>query len=279
MFQYAAARSLALRHRTSLSLDLAAYDRPGRFAVGRPYELDRLNISICPAKHRADLAFLLARRSSPLLHSLSGWQPFRERSLAYDSAVVELPNGTYLFGYWQSWRYFSDTSAEICADFQPKVPMAARNRSMEERMMNGNSVFIHVRRGDYVESAEANAFHGVIGFDYYRKATRIIQERFAGLKAFVFSDDLKWCREAFAPLGLDLTIIDWNRAHDSWQDMFLMAACNHGVIANSSFSWWGAWLGDQGANPGNRVVVAPRLWFAGSEASMQDRCPPIWTTI
>jgi hypothetical protein len=107
---------------------------------------------------------------------------------------------------------------------------------------------------------------------------RHVQERVSNLEAYVFSDDLDWCREALAPIQVPLTFVDANRGENSWQDLFLMAACRHSIIANSSFSWWGAWLGDD-AGDHNRIVVAPQTWFSGAEIDIADRVPPTWTIL
>jgi hypothetical protein len=141
-----------------------------------------------------------------------------------------------------------------------------------------NSLSLHVRRGDYATSASINQFHGLLDASYYAEAIRHVQERASDPKLFVFSDDLDWCREALAPLQVPLTFVDVNRGGDSWQDLFLMAACRHAIIANSSFSWWGAWLGD-GAASDNRIVIAPRRWFSGAEVDISDRFPPGWTVL
>ena len=145
-------------------------------------------------------------------------------------------------------------------------------------MRSVNSVSLHVRRGDYVTTPGANEFHGVLDLDYYLPAISHVQERAPDVQGFVFSDDLDWCREAFSGLKLPLTFVDVNCGDDSWQDLFLMAACRHNIVANSSFSWWGAWLGD-GQGSDDRLVIAPPRWIAGLDVDMSDRCPPQWTIL
>lgn len=107
---------------------------------------------------------------------------------------------------------------------------------------------------------------------------QFVRERSQDLSCFVFSDDLEWCRTALRGLGLPLTFVDLNSGADSWQDLYLMAACRHSIIANSSFSWWAAWLGD-GQEHADRMVVAPQRWFAGADSAVEDRCPPGWTVL
>ncbi|WP_374284519.1 alpha-1,2-fucosyltransferase [Novosphingobium sp.] len=278
MFQYAAARALALRRGTGLKLDLAAFGKPGAFEVDRPYELDKLAIAVEPARRTDALSFLLARREQAALRRFSGWATVREQAVGFDPAVKQCGDGTYLFGYWQSWRYFDDCAAQLRAELQPRVPLSDQSGRLRDAMQSANSLALHVRRGDYVTSAETASFHGALSTDFYAAAVQFIRERAPGLHCYVFSDDLDWCREALQHLGLPLTFVDVNRGADSWQDLYLMAACRHSIIANSSFSWWAAWLGD-GQQHAERMVVAPQRWFAGADTVVADRCPPGWTVL
>jgi len=279
MFQYAAARALALSRRTELMLDLSAFRRPDQFGIMRSFELDRLAIRVREPSSLSPLSFMLARRSAPALRALSGWQIARERSLAYDPRFPAFPDRTYLAGYWQSWRYFEAAAERIHEELQPRAPLSAASLRLQERMRGSPSLSLHVRRGDYVTSPGVTEFHGVLELDYYREAIRLVQGRIRDLRAFVFSDDLEWCRRAFEPLGLDLTFVDCNQDADSWQDIHVMAACRHSIIANSSFSWWGAWLGDRGGGAGDRMVVAPLRWFVSADVPVADRFPPGWTIL
>lgn len=278
MFQYAAARALALRRGTGVQLDLAAYGKAGEFEIARPFELGKLAIAVEPGGIGAPLAFLLARRQHKALQRLSGWTIRREQSLAFDPAINDLGNRTYLFGYWQSWRYFDDHATQIRAELQPRAELSAASRRTLDEIHAANSLALHVRRGDYVSSAQVAEFFGSLATDYYRAGVRHVTERASGIRGFVFSDDLDWCREALRDIGIPLTFVDANRGADSWQDLYLMAACRHAIMANSSFSWWAAWLGD-GAAQADRVVIAPRKWFAATDVPVQDRCPPGWLTL
>lgn len=279
MFQYAAGRALALRHGSQLMLDLSPSRRRGDFDVLRPFELDKLAIETQPPTWLSPLSFLLARRPSPALQRLSGWRIEREPSLAYVPEFETFRDGTYLFGYWQSWRYFDSVADQLYAELQPRRAFSDRSRHLHDRMMSTPSLSLHVRRGDYLTSPRARELHGVLGLDYYTAGVRLIQRQVEGLRAFVFSDDLQWCRETFTPLGLDLEFVEANQRADSWQDLFLMAACRHSIIANSSFSWWAAWLADRRERGSDRMVVAPKHWFAGKEVPIADRYPPQWNIL
>jgi hypothetical protein len=276
MFQYAAARALALRHRTEVVLDLSAFSAPHDFETERSFELNHLAIEVAPNRPFSSLGFLLARRPQAVLRRLSGWNTVREQELGrFETRFASLSDDIYLFGYWQSWRYFDSIQANIREEFTPRNSLSPKSRELAERVRSANSLSLHVRRGDYVSSTATNAFHGVLEVDFYTRAVRHVQRRNPHLEVFVFSDDIDWCKRELSHLGLPMTLVDVNRGANSWQDMFLMAECRHCVIANSSFSWWGAWLGD-GQNRPDRMVVAPRRWFAGEDVEMADRCPPHW---
>lgn len=277
MFQYAAGRALALRLGSRLVLDLSSFGRVHTGTVPRSFELDRLAVQATPATHLEGMTLLLARRPNRLVRGVSGWRTLREASLSYDPAVTVARDDTYLIGYWQSWRYLEDHAAAIAADLQPRSPLSARNIAIQDRMRSSPSLSLHVRRGDYLHAE--HAAHGVLDRDFYLDAVARVCAAAPALDLYVFSDDLDWCRDAFDSTDWRPTYVDWNRGEDSWQDLFLMSACRHAVVANSSFSWWGAWLGDQHPAADSRIVVAPGRWFAGGDTSMADRCPPSWIRI
>jgi hypothetical protein len=136
-----------------------------------------------------------------------------------------------------------------------------------------------VRRGDYVSLPAAARLHGALPLEHYRVAIAAVNARVREARWFVFSDDIVWCR---ASLGLppEMThFVDHNQGADSWQDLLLMAQCRHHVLANSSFSWWGAWLADCRFGT-DRVVIAPRQWFKGGlQPSLADRYPAHWSVL
>lgn len=145
---------------------------------------------------------------------------------------------------------------------------------MQKVGAGGTAVSLHVRRGDYVSDARTHAAHGLCSIDYYRAAVRYIIDRVEAPEFFVFSDDIAWARG-----NLDIShpchYLDHNRGAESYNDMRLMSLCHHHIIANSSFSWWGAWL-----NPrDDKIVVAPARWFASGNRRLDDLFPPGWVTL
>jgi hypothetical protein len=138
-----------------------------------------------------------------------------------------------------------------------------------------NSVALHIRRGDYVSLGSANKYHGVLPLEYYEMAVSYALTNIQNPHFVIFSDDLLWCRQNLSLPDDSFTYVENNLGDASWQDLILMSHCRHHVIANSSFSWWGAWLADQRWGK-NRIVIAPHKWFLKLEISKQDRFPSHW---
>lgn len=172
-------------------------------------------------------------------------------------------------GYWQSEKYFEDVAPIVKKAFGfPFERMSALTLALAERLRGMNTVAIHVRRGDYLREPE----RATCTPSYYKKSIEFITEKYQDIVPVVFSDDIPWCRSNFAQLNA--IFVDWNTGKDSWQDMYLMSICKHNIIANSSFSWWGAWLNE---NP-LKCVICPQKWNVDTPID-SDRCPKTWIRI
>lgn len=249
LFQYAAARGLATRHAT------------GVVVMGVPSRLAELNL-------RDDTVFV-----DEADQAAAGWVEHREREFTFDPGVANLPDQTLLAGYWQSGRYFTHIADELRTEFRPRVAPSTRDQELLGRFALVESVAVHVRRGDYVSSPRANRGHGVLDATYYRTAVRGLRQRGIEPELVVFSDEPVWC-EANLDLDAPTTWMPANLEAPE-RDLWLMAGCRHHVIANSSFSWWGAWLG---THP-DQVVVAPGRWFDGYGHDTSDLVPAGWVTV
>jgi hypothetical protein len=194
-----------------------------------------------------------------------------ESGSAYHPGFTKYPKNTYLQGFWQSERYFKDYEAEIRHDFRFRDSVTQACKHLKEQVSSCNSVSIHVRRGDYVSNPSANKFHGLCSPGYYRDAVDHIAQSQKDIELFVFSDDIAWCKEH---LKLDQPL-HFMETHTAYEDMYLMSQCRHHIIANSSFSWWGAWLNDK---PGKRVV-APKQWFLDTSVNTSDIIPDTWVKL
>lgn len=278
MFQYAAGRHLSLRLNTRLAFDLRALlDRtPRENFTFREYELDVFGIPATEAPAAALGRFTPSYRPPAwrrLLHRLGGppatYRKVVERGIAFDPAVLEQRGNLLLSGYWQSEKYFAGAAATVRDDFRFRAAPGDENAALARAIGSVEAVSIHVRRGDYL----TNAFHGLCSLAYYREAVALVAGRVSNPCFFVFSDDPQWVQQHLA-LPYPVTYVTHNQQR-SHLDLQLMSLCRHHIIANSSFSWWGAWLGN---HPG-KVVVAPRRWFSDESIDTSDLVPAGWCRI
>lgn len=276
MFQYAFARALSLSRRREVVLDCSEF--PG-YSL-RAFALDRMRIEL-PVADPGQLAAFRPRLPRPALRvlrrfgleavGLSGGTVVREKGLAYRRIREHARRPTLFVGYWQTEKYFAEHRDVLRRDFQVVEPPDEANRALLDAIRGSESVCLHVRRGDYVSDASAAQVHGTCSPGYYRLAVRRLQERLSCPRFFVFSDEPDWCRTNLDLPG-DTVFADVNGPETPWRDLRLMSACRHFVVANSSFSWWGAWLSD---NPG-KSVIAPTRWFAAPGKDDRDLVPADW---
>jgi hypothetical protein len=276
MFQYAAGRALAVRHQTGLVMDLSALAKSMPNVTVRSFELGHF-LHVGKLLDQNVLRYLPWLHRVPALLSLvSPWRVFVEKGTAWQPGFDKLRDQTCLIGYWQSHRYFSPINQKLANEFEPADALSPMSQAVDRQIAATPSVAVHVRRGDYVSLASAAKFHGTLPVAYYAAALRRISAQVAGAHVFVFSDDPQWCQQNL-PWDGAVTYVSHNTGADAWQDLVLMGRCKHHVIANSSFSWWGAWLGDQRWVDPGRYVIAPPIWFAGAlKQHLQDRYPPHW---
>lgn len=279
MFQYATGRALAHRLDVPLSLDASGFEHYDL----RRYELGELAICATVASEEelakagvASRPHSLADRAMKFLGVRRPANVIREATFAYDDRLERAGAPAYLDGYWQSERYFSGIADLLRREFSLKAPANDANAALARQIgaAGSNAVSLHIRRGDYVSNAQTAQYHGVCSLDYYRAAVDHVAERIDVPHFFVFSDDHAWVSQNFR-LDHAATLVDVNDAdHGAW-DMALMKACRHHIIANSSFSWWGAWL-----NPhADKIVVAPERWFSGASHDTSDLVPTSWSRL
>jgi hypothetical protein len=279
MFQYAAGRQLAIRHGTELVLDASDFSAGKASDTAREYELWRFRTKARLAQADEIRMLRIGRRMPLITRSLSKWYPYREYGYGYNPEFQRLPSSTYLVGYWQSHRYFSDAAAQIASEFTSVLPLSKANIALGAEITQREAVAVHIRRGDYVSLKSAANFHGLLPQSYYLDAIARIQSSISNPYFAVFSDDPQWCMDQM-PFGAEEGIcVSHNVGVDAWQDLMLMACCQHHVIANSSFSWWGAWLADQRIGLRDRLVFAPAAWFKQLPQVSEDRFPPHWMVL
>ena len=278
MFQYAAGKQLATLHGAELKFDKGALGSAVPEGVTpRNVELDLLNVNLSWASEneisdyssRNNNAYLrwLQRKFSFLFRKIY----FAESGMAFQTNFFKLPANVYLVGYWQSERYFKKIRFQLLNEFKPKKEFSTANSEWISKIASVNSVSLHIRRGDYVSNPQAAKFHGVLSMSYYEKAVSVIKESIVNPEFFIFSDDVEWAKSNLK-FSYPLHFVEQNSGKDAVFDLALMSACKHNIIANSSFSWWGAWLNSNE----NKIVIAPKQWFADAAVYSPDLVPVGW---
>jgi hypothetical protein len=253
LFQYAAGLALADQHKTDLKLDLYYFKKHPY----RKFALDKFRIPVMMASRKEVHVFT---GSNPVIRYINKRENyfhcprvFSQPHYHYYEDFFQLPAPLYLNGYWQSQKYFATVEKKVREIYQPQQ-LDTINLQLIEKLRAIESVSLHVRIGDYAAAAY-NSFFGGLTSDYYQRAIHFVRQKTSSPVFFVFSDDIGWCKKNL-PLE-NVTYIEHNRGDNSYNDLVLMSHCKHNIMANSSFSWWGAWLNE---NP-SKIVVAPRDWF------------------
>ena len=271
LFQYAVARQLSLLRQTDLKLDTSFFDTQSL----RGYKLHHYNIVATPATE-AELSQLLRGYRSPswsgkLYRRFDRLLPkarrryFKEGAWwGYEPDLYRAGPTVYLDGYWQHQAYFAQLSPTILAELTLRESLTGPAAQLAADMQQAPaSVAVHIRRGDYLTDRAAADLMGVLPLTYYRQAMQRLREQLGNPVFYFFSDDLQWVREQLAAEPGPLHFVDIAGGQQDYVELDLMSQCQHNIIANSSFSWWGAFLN---RNPA-KIVVAPRQWVRPPEVN------------
>jgi hypothetical protein len=279
MFQYATARALAARRRAELLLDSSWIEGTGGSVTGEVRRFELRYFTLDAPLAPVDRVAHVGRPRLALLRRRPTLQPRDEPPFGRPQpGVVDAPDDTYLRGYWQNTSYFGDAKALLRRDFtfRPSiVEQAARTEAAIESSPLP-AVAVHVRRSDYVTDPGVRDRMGTLEPQYYRRAVATISGRVGDVRLFLFTDDHDWCATRLT-FDHDTTVVAATRAEgDMWASiMYLMTCCDHHVLANSSFSWWGAWL-----NPrADKIVVTPKPWLVDPRWDDSHRIPHAWIRI
>ena len=279
MFQYATARRLAEKHSTILKLDVTGFEE---------YKLHRYSLQCFQAWEylatQTEIELIkgnqniFSRLKRKVISKLDTKPPKNscliEKQFHFDADILESPNNVLLDGYWQSEKYFADITDILRREFVIKYHQDIQSQKFADSIQSAEAVSLHVRRTDYVQNALTNKIHGTCDQDYYDCSVRYIAERVTNPHFFIFSDEPQWARDNLK-LDFPMTIVDCNDASRNYEDLRLMSMCKHNIIANSSFSWWGAWL-----NPNlDKLVIAPQKWFNDETRNTKDIIPERWIKI
>lgn len=260
MFQYAFGKNIAIKNGCELKFDLSFYNK----SEPRSYSLDHFSITEKIASQR-EIESLKQKHFTSLnkiKRRLFSSKPYfvHQQGFEFNPDYLKTQPDVYLDGYWQSEKFFINSSEQIRKDFQVKTPPNAANRDLLAQFESRNAVSLHIRRGDFQTNPVFNKIHGTCSLDYYQQATRLIAEKVQHPIFYVFSDDLKWAKLNLK-VSYEMNFVDINDDKSAFEDLRLISNCKHHILANSSFSWWGAWLNENS----DKTIIAPKTWFADAE--------------
>lgn len=281
LFQYALGRKLAHKHKTELKLDISNYKND----IKRKYLLNNFNIKENFASLE-EINYYKRMNGKLYLKLFETFKPYRYKKYInqfknpllkilqfhFNPKVLELGPDVYLDGYWQSEKYFKNITDILKEEFKIK-----RNIPIDKTILNQikqkDTIALHIRRGDYVEDENTKKTHGFIGLNYYQKAIKYILTKIEYPHFFLFTDDVEWasCHFSYIP---NINIVSKYTNNDI-EDFIFLQNCNHYIIANSTFSWWGAWL----SNCKNKIVIAPKNWLKDKRYKTKDIIPERWIKI
>lgn len=278
MFQYAFAKAYALKHNGQVALDLSFYQdgHEKTKITPRSFKLNQFRCDLEVTTSTPLWAKYYSSRVVRKLHDIL-FLPFilKDEEKGYRKSYIENFYRNKLFiGYFQSPQYLMAYRDILLKDFTPKSSLSDGYQPLLEQVRSSESVSLHVRRGDYLLSHN-NSIHGVLTLEYYQRAVDFVRSKTSAPTFFIFSDDIDWCK---SNLKIESPTIFINPTADSSDrsdiaDLILMSNCKHNIIANSSFSWWGAWLNQ---DP-NKIVIAPENWFADKTRLLEwDIFPKDW---
>jgi hypothetical protein len=278
MFQYAAGKSLAIKLGDAFKVDLRLFVD---YKLHQGFQLDKVFYCTIDVANHNDLVNVLSWQHNliikkflrkSVLKILRNNRFIVEPYHHYWNGINNLTGNLYLDGYWQNEKYFIEMEDIIRKDFIFKEPLSQNNKIIAQHIASVNAVSLHIRRGDYVTNKK-NSFIGLCQIDYYKKAIEIIKHNTFKPIFFVFSDDIPWAKENLSDI-LNINFVDNNKKNESYNDMRLMSLCRHNIIANSSFSWWGAWLNSFN----DKIIIAPKKWFI-NDSYKTNVVPKNWIKI
>lgn len=274
MFQYALGISLAQDSSKKVYFDADFYQQKHFFVTPWSYALDYFNThpEIIHLKITTKVKNVILDILTRIKPELSTYY-LRNMSPQHLQTLISKVGNFYLDGYWQNEQFFIHHQDLIRSEFKIITPINAINKKWMECIQKENSVCVHIRRGDYVSDPRANKHHGTCSVNYYEQAIEYMQKHVDNPVYFIFSDDLNWVKENI-PIPSPCYYMDHNNTDKNYDDLYLMSNCKYFIIANSSFSWWGAWL----SNYSNKIVIAPNRW-TNDLVNTVDIIPDAWIRI
>jgi len=271
IFQYAAGLSLASRLQVPLVLDLSWFggQKDRKFALS-PFNIEASQQNVCEWMSPTYQA-LVSRLSRRWFSKIMGVPVWHEPHFHYTKNFGLIEKSVFLEGYWQSELYFREHRSLLLQQLSLRGSMPLDCRNLLDEILESDAICVHVRRGDYLSNPLAAKIYEPCSIEYYKKGVSEISETLRNPRCFIFSDDPTWVTSSLS-LDCPMKVVDVNGPENAHFDLILMAACKHFLIANSSLSWWGAWLG---IHP-NKRVIAPKRWFLTPDRDTRDLLPSSW---
>ena len=277
MFQYAFGRKLSITEKVEIKIDKTGYDREHfrsyglnifnvveNFATEEEIKKNKYPYGVVSKGWRW-LSFKILRQ-----HHV-GWEP---KTFSYLKQKVAQNKNVYIDGYWQSFKYFEDIKNVLVEDFSLKIPLEQTHPELIAQIISTNSVALSIRRTDYLWPQNLKTI-GICSAGYYKKAIEFIAPKITDPTFFVITDDLDWAKQNIDFKNHPVVYVSELRKNNTinfHQEMMIMSKCKHNIIANSSFSWWPAWLYN---NP-DKIVIAPDIWFNNGTIKIDDIIPSTW---
>jgi len=284
MFQYAAGLALAKHLKVQCKLDITWFEHAASAQTPNPFQLDVFPKIRLDVASKSEIDALIRPPSDGILNRINH-KINRNRPIHKQWAFVEphfhfykdfnlAKSPVFITGYWQCEKYFLPIADEIRNTFSIEILESDINFKIAEAINNSQAISMHVRRGDMVKNPEVAEKHGSCNLEYYKNAMSFIEKEVQTPTYFIFSDDKDFVKEIFAHKP-NVVIIE--NIKQDYEELILMSKCNHNIIANSSFSWWGAWLNDNET----QIVIAPKKWFSDPTMQQQtmDLLPDSWIKI
>jgi hypothetical protein len=287
MFQYATAKHLSLIQHTDLKVDPSAFNKTiyKESATWRGFQLSVFKLNVDTA---TDEEMKTVKNSTPDFFEQLKYRLLRVKTVPYyrknelyestpfrfDSNILKAGKNTHLTGYWQSPNYFEAIRQNLLNEFTLREKPDKNTYPLIDQLQQQNSVSIHIRRGDYVSNPEYLKIHGLCSLEYYRAAIDYICSKVTYPVFYFFSDDMQWVKENLKTEYPAVYVSGTPEGKDHYE-MHLMSLCKHNIIANSSFSWWGAWLNRNE----HKTVIAPKQWMGDAGIDTTDLIPENWVRL
>lgn len=263
MFQYAYAKALETRG-YKVKIDITVFET---YKLHGGYQLDTYNINLANSSkvenkkyYKNNIIFKVLKKIG-----LDFSKRTKEDSLLFNDSLLKVKDNNYIDGYFQCEKYFKDIREILLKQFSINQEKSNYTKQIEKKIFESkHSYSLHIRRGDFVDNTNIN-IHGSCDLEYYQNAIEVINLKYEDTHCFIFSDDIDWCKQNLKIKNV--VYIDSEEKRIPHEDIYLMSLCHHNIIANSSFSWWGAWLNQNE----DKVVIAPKRWFANDELEKQSR--------